>query len=83
MILNRLITEVGVLSSNGILVGSGAVESGRAVISIWSDNLMTKDTDGAKDGEDLYLNLWKKKDKEEINLTIEFRCRLASGAAIL
>jgi Tol biopolymer transport system component len=63
--------EVGVWTEKKMLVGSGVVHQGRAVITIWGDNTITEDiVDGAVDGESLSLTAWSSGEKEEKSLSI-------------
>ena len=45
--------ELGVWTEKGMLVGSGRVNNDVTAISIWGDNEMTKELDGAIEGETL------------------------------
>lgn len=50
--------EVGVYNANNELIGSGAVNDGVAAVTIWGDNNITANTDGAKDNELLSVKLY-------------------------
>ena len=51
--------EVGVWTASGHLVGSGVVNNGRAVITVWGNNVATQDViDGAVEDEELHLTVW-------------------------
>jgi hypothetical protein len=45
--------EIGIWTSDNILVGSGKVHNGMAAITIWGDNDQTEENDGASNFEDL------------------------------
>ncbi|MBI4546679.1 MAG: T9SS type A sorting domain-containing protein [Ignavibacteriae bacterium] len=63
--------EVGVWTSKGTLCGNGIVENGKAVITIWGDNSMTKDViDGAVEEELLLLTIWLTSAEQEKPLSI-------------
>jgi photosystem II stability/assembly factor-like uncharacterized protein len=63
--------EIGVWTEKKMLVGSGVVHQGRAVITIWGDNSITEDIiDGAMDGESLSLTVWFSEEKKEAPLSI-------------
>ncbi len=50
--------EVGVWTASGMLVGSGVVEGGSAVVTVWGGNPMTDVKDGAGESEALSLMLY-------------------------
>ena len=63
--------EIAVLSASKIVIGSGVVKSGQAVIAIWGDNTLTPNiVEGAKDGENLSLALWTNADQTEKHLKV-------------
>ena len=63
--------EVGVWTTGRMLVGSGAIKHGRAVITIWGDNSATQDfTDGAIEGESLSLTVWSNGHQNESVLDV-------------
>jgi hypothetical protein len=63
--------EIGVWTAKKMLVGSGVVNQGRAVITIWGDNSITEDiVDGAVEGETLSLTMWSAEEKKEKSLSI-------------
>jgi hypothetical protein len=63
--------EIGVWTEKKMLVGSGVVNQGRAVITIWGDNSITEDIiDGAMEGESLSLTMWSVEEKKETPLSI-------------
>ncbi len=51
--------EVGVFTQSGKLVGSGIYESDNIGLTIWGDDYLTEEIDGAKEGEAIYLKLYK------------------------
>jgi hypothetical protein len=50
------------------MVGSGVVQNGKAAVTIWGDDAMTKEKDGASPGEELHLILWSALDGSEHQL---------------
>ena len=63
--------EVAVLNASKVVIGSGVVKSGQAVVTVWGDNTLTPDVvEGAKEGEELSLTLWTNADQTEKNLTV-------------
>ena len=51
--------EVATWTAGKLLVGSGVISQGKALITIWGDNGATQDvTDGAVGGESLSLTVW-------------------------
>ena len=63
--------EIAVLSASKVVIGSGVVKSGQAVISFWGDNTLTTDiVEGAKEDEELTLTLWTNDDLTEKHLTV-------------
>ena len=64
--------EIGVWDAGGNLVGNGVMVQGRALVTIWGDNTMTKNTkDGAVDREKLRLTEWSPEDKSECSLDVK------------
>jgi hypothetical protein len=58
--------EVGVWAGDGLLVGNGVVGQGRALVTVWGDNLMTEESkEGAGEGDGLALKVWLKKEQKE------------------
>ncbi len=62
--------EVGVYNSNSELIGSGAIYNGVAAVTIWGDDDITTDIDGAIDNEQLIVKLFNTSKNEEIALTL-------------
>ncbi len=50
--------EIGVYNANNVLIGSGAVNNGVAAITIWGDNDITANLDGAAANELLSVKLY-------------------------
>jgi hypothetical protein len=64
--------EIGVWMSSGQLVGSGVVNNGKAIITVWGNNLATPDIiDGAVEDEELRLSFWSKEKDEEQEVIIK------------
>ena len=58
-------------TARGMIVGSGVVESGKCILSIWGDNPMTADiVDGAVEGDPLAFRIWSALSNKELPLTI-------------
>jgi hypothetical protein len=53
-------SEIGIWTTDNVLVGSGKVHEGKAAITIWGDNDQTKMTDGARDYETLKAMVFDK-----------------------
>jgi hypothetical protein len=63
--------EVAVSAGEGMVVGGGVVEKGRAVVAIWGDDPMTeKVKEGAGEEEGLVLKVWRKQGQKEEGLEI-------------
>ena len=63
--------EIGVFSSDGILVGSQVFNGKAIAISIWGDDFSTFEKDGILSGENFYLKLWDHNLNKEKFLKIE------------
>jgi hypothetical protein len=50
--------EIAIWNTAGLLVGSGIVQRGCAVVTVWGDNPLTEVKDGAVAGELLSMTLW-------------------------
>ncbi len=50
--------EVGAWTSSGLLVGSGVVENGKAILTVWGDDPSTDSREGAREHEALFLKQW-------------------------
>ncbi len=64
--------EVGVWSGNDELVGSGVVQNGKALVTVWGKNpIMNNDgnSPGAAGGEMLRFSLWSKNKQQEFPLS--------------
>jgi subtilisin family serine protease len=57
-------SEIAILTVDREVVGTGIVNNGNAAITIWGDNDMTKEKDGAILFENLSAELWNSKTKE-------------------
>lgn len=58
--------EVAVWAAGKLLVGSGVVTRGKALVTIWGDDPITTDiVEGAIEGEPLSLTAWTKKENSE------------------
>ncbi|NUM76189.1 T9SS type A sorting domain-containing protein [candidate division KSB1 bacterium] len=58
--------EIAVQNENGKMVGSGVFKHGKALLTIWGDNEVTKDvTEGAIEGEILSLKVWAAGEQKE------------------
>jgi GH18 family chitinase len=63
--------EIAVWTTSKILVGSGAMRRGKALITVWGDNIATHDIiDGAVEGESLTLTFWSAAEQNEGSLTV-------------
>jgi hypothetical protein len=64
--------EIGVFGKSKELIGSGVVADGKAVVTVWGDNTITKESkEGAEDGEILTLSIWSKSDQKEREAIVE------------
>jgi hypothetical protein len=63
--------EIAVYSASRIVIGSGVVKSGQAVVAIWGDNPITTDLiEGATQDEDLTIAFWSSVDQKEKQLSV-------------
>jgi hypothetical protein len=63
--------EIAVWTPHRLLVGSGVMNQGRALITIWGDNSATENlTDGAVEGEALSLTVWSDARQRDDPLTL-------------
>jgi hypothetical protein len=63
--------EIAVWTTSKMLVGSGVISQGKALITIWGDNAATQDvTDGAVGGEPLSMTAWFVTEQNEGSLTV-------------
>lgn len=53
-----------------MLVGTGPVSNGKALVTIWGDNKLTVTTEGAQEGDPLTLTVWSKAQNQERPLII-------------
>jgi ligand-binding sensor domain-containing protein len=53
-------SEIGIWTSNNVLVGSGKVHNGKAAITVWGDNEQTEQIDGARQLEGLKVMIFDK-----------------------
>lgn len=51
--------EVGIYSESGLLVGTGIYENKNVGLTIWGDDFLTENLDGAKDDELLKIRIFK------------------------
>jgi photosystem II stability/assembly factor-like uncharacterized protein len=63
--------EVAVISETGRVYGAAYVNNGNAVITVWGDNLSTKDEDGAYENEFLNLKYYSKVESKEKELQVQ------------
>lgn len=63
-------SEIGIFNSNNELIGSGAIHNGIAAISIWGDDEITQNIDGAKEFELLYAVLLNTSTNKAFNLSL-------------
>ncbi len=63
--------EIAVLASETTLVGSGELQQGTVLITVWGDDALTEEiTEGAVEGDALSLKLWSTADQTEKTLDI-------------
>jgi len=75
--------EIGVWTAKKLLVGSGVITQGRAVLAVWGDNSITEDiTEGAVDGEMLTLTVWSNGEQSERPLVISSLVDALTGEQI-
>jgi hypothetical protein len=75
--------EIGVWTTKRVLIGSGVVQHGRAVLTLWGDNAMTEErVEGAVDGESLSLTLWSVSETTEQELSLAGMIDALTGAEI-
>jgi chitinase len=73
--------EIAVWTSDKMLVGSGVISQGRALVTVWGDNIATTAIrDGAVDGEPLSLTAWSLVDSKEGSLSITSVTDFLNGA---
>jgi hypothetical protein len=60
--------EIAVWTSRRLLVGSGVMNQGKALITIWGDNSFSETTDGATKDELLSLTVWSHEKQQEETL---------------
>jgi len=63
-------SEIGIWTSENILVGSGRVNEGKAAITIWGDNTQTEKIDGATDLESLKAMLFDERSGMSMDLEL-------------
>jgi hypothetical protein len=61
--------EIAAWTSQRLLVGSGVMNQGKALITIWGDNSLSETIDGATNGEVLSLTVWSQATQQEQTLT--------------
>ncbi|MGA9365007.1 MAG: T9SS type A sorting domain-containing protein [Bacteroidota bacterium] len=73
--------EIGVWTPSKMLVGSGVISQGKALITIWGDNRGTENiVDGAIEGENLSLTVWSSVNQTERPLTLSSVTDVICGA---
>lgn len=63
-------TSAGVFTRNGLLIGSGQFDGGKAGVTVWGDNPNTPQIEGALESEELVLKLWENNTNQERLLNI-------------
>jgi hypothetical protein len=75
--------EIAVQHSAGMIVGSGVIHDGKALITVWGDNSLTKDLiEGSKEQEPLALKLWSMAEQKEKALRITSLTNGLTGEAL-
>jgi hypothetical protein len=73
--------EIGVWTPSKMLVGSGVISQGKALIATWGDNRGTENiVDGAIEGEYLSLTVWCSVNQTEWPLTLSSVTDVVCGA---
>ncbi len=62
--------EIAVFNQNNEILGSAAIENGVAVVTIWGDDDMTNEVDGATFNESLFVKLFNTKTLEYQELSL-------------
>ncbi len=62
--------EIGIFNLNGELIGAGAVHNGIAAVTVWGDDLLTSDIEGAEAGELLSVKLLNTKNNKLSELSM-------------
>jgi len=63
--------EIGIWTSESVLVGSGKVYNGKAAITIWGDNEQTNIVDGASEFENLKAIVFDERSSESYEIELE------------
>ncbi|GEM_PF-6803083 len=71
--------EIGVFTRDGLLVGSSVWQESLRGVVVWGDDEFTTEKDGAYEGEDLIVKVWKHSNECIGNLKITENKDLASG----
>jgi len=71
--------EIGIYNINGDLIGSGAVYNGVAAVTIWGDNEITPNIDGAGTNELLSAKLYNPNSNLEQDISLSMISDLTSG----
>jgi len=71
--------EIGVYNNNGVLIGSGAVYNGVAAVTIWGDNEITPNIDGAGSYELLSVKLYNPNSQAEQEIALSMISDLTSN----
>lgn len=75
--------EIAVENAKGRVIGSGVMRRSRTLLTIWGDNMMTKEIlDGATEQEELSLKVWLKSEGIEKTLAISSITDGLTGAAL-
>ena len=74
--------EIGAWTTRGLLIGAGMIQQNRALLTLWGDDELTRDEDGAKAGEALALTCWRPNDKSEQPVQLSRLTDGLSGAVL-
>jgi hypothetical protein len=75
--------EIAVWTPEKMLVGSTVISQGRALVTVWGDNIATPTVrDGAIDREALSLTAWSLVDSKEVPLSITSVTDFLTGASV-
>ncbi|MEA3444439.1 MAG: T9SS type A sorting domain-containing protein, partial [Bacteroidota bacterium] len=64
--------EIGIFSSDGILVGSAVFDGKTMAIPIWGKDMLTKPKDGLNTDEAFSIVLWNTQTEKEVQLQVDF-----------
>ena len=72
--------EIGVYTDKGLLIGSGLVKDGKAFVTVWgASGEVGIEIDGAKEGQNLKLVLWKSDKKIEYDMEVVAKANIITG----